>query len=65
AGGDSKVNQIALGYVYNLSKRTAVYTTVSRLDNKDNTTKAIAGGNAGITAGGKSTAAEFGIRHFF
>ncbi len=65
AGGDSKVNQIALGYVYNLSKRTAVYTTVSRLDNKDNTTKSIAGGNAGITAGGKSTAAEFGIRHFF
>lgn len=29
--GDSSVNKLALGYVHNLSKRTALYTTVSRI----------------------------------
>jgi predicted porin len=64
----SKVDQFALGYVYNLSKRTAVYSTVSLLNNKDNATNSVAGGSsisAAPTAGGKSQGAEFGIRHFF
>jgi predicted porin len=62
----SKLDQIALGYVYNLSKRTALYTTVSRLDNKDATFVTLPGSAPGaITAGGKSQGAEFGIRHFF
>jgi predicted porin len=60
----TKVDQIKVGYVYNLSKRTAVYSTVSRLSNKNGTSLAIPGGNP-ISAGGKSTAAEFGVRHFF
>lgn len=29
--GDASVNKLALGYVHNLSKRTALYTTVSRI----------------------------------
>ena len=29
--GDSSVNKIALGYVHNLSKRTALYSTISRI----------------------------------
>ncbi|GGH60195.1 porin [Comamonas phosphati] len=29
--GDSSVNRLALGYVHNLSKRTALYTTISRI----------------------------------
>ncbi|MEO6031603.1 MAG: porin [Burkholderiaceae bacterium] len=58
-------NQVALGYVYNLSKRTALYGTVARLDNKNNGTLAIGGGNAGITPGGNSTGMEVGLRHSF
>jgi len=63
AGATTKIDQMALGYVYNLSKRTAVYSTVSRLNNKNLTTFSVNGGT--ITAGGKSTGAEFGLRHFF
>ena len=65
-GSSSKADQIKLGYVYNLSKRTAVYTTVSRLDNKDRTRLTLPGSLGGqTTAGGKSQGAEFGVRHFF
>jgi predicted porin len=69
-------NQIALGYVYNLSKRTALYTNLSRISNGSGANSAnlaasresVAGGSAISalpTAGGKSTGAEFGVRHFF
>lgn len=67
-GLDNKVDQYKAGYVYNLSKRTAVYTTVSRLSNGNQSHLAVAGGTsitAAPTNGGKSTGAEFGIRHFF
>ncbi|HET6599942.1 MAG TPA: porin [Burkholderiaceae bacterium] len=63
AGRDA--SQLALGYVYSLSKRTAVYGTVARIDNKDNATFSIGGGNAGIDAGGNSTGFELGLRHSF
>ena len=65
-----KADQVALGYVYNLSKRTAVYSTVSVLKNKDSAQLQVTG-EAGSTPfnvptlGGKSQGAEFGIRHFF
>ena len=65
-GSSTKVDQFKLGYVYNLSKRTAVYTTVSRLKNKDGTSLTLPGSLGGQTAaGGKSQGAEFGVRHFF
>jgi predicted porin len=57
-------NQIALGYVYNLSKRTALYTTVARVDNKGGAVFAVATPPA-VVAGQKSTGYEFGIRHAF
>ena len=65
---DNKVDQFKVGYVYNLSKRTAVYTNVSRLKNGNQSTLSVAGGGSQTlapTAGGKSTGAEFGVRHFF
>ena len=68
ANGNNSINQIKAGYVYNLSKRTAVYTNVSRLKNGINTQYSIAGGSAISalpTLGGKSIGAEFGVRHFF
>jgi len=69
-GVKTKVDQFAFGYVYNLSKRTAVYSTVSRLSNKNGTLLTVGGGNAigsdGTVVGNpKSTGFEFGLRHFF
>jgi len=61
--------QLALGVVYDMSKRTALYATYSRLDNGgDNATGAkftIGGGDAGIKGGEASTGFEFGVRHSF
>ena len=72
SGTTTKIDQFALGYVYNLSKRTALYTTASRLNNKNGTHNSVAGGTAQTaaptgTAGGsfKSTGFEAGLRHFF
>lgn len=61
----SDANQVALGYVHNLSRRTALYTTFSRISNKGGATFAIAGGTPGLTPGGKSTGYELGVRHSF
>jgi len=55
----------ALGYIYNLSKRTALYTTYSELKN-DGTTRFAVGGAPAATANGlKSTGFDVGIRHSF
>jgi predicted porin len=67
-GVDNKVDQFKVGYVYNLSKRTAVYTTYSHLKNGNASRLSVAGGSAQTAApfaGGKSSGAEFGLRHFF
>ncbi|MET1113382.1 MAG: porin [Comamonas sp.] len=64
-GGEA--DQLSLGYVHNLSKRTAVYGTVAYLKNKD-------GSNLGLqskginTAGNgndKQTGVQVGVRHSF
>lgn len=59
------VEQVTLGYVYNLSKRTAVYSTVARLNNKNGSRLTLPSASGQTTAGGKSQGAEFGLRHFF
>ncbi|MDM0073969.1 porin [Variovorax sp. J2P1-59] len=66
-----RADKFALGYVHNLSKRTALYTTVARLNNKN---------GAGLTVGGPgfftgvtgaslvpktSTGYDIGMRHAF
>jgi predicted porin len=65
SGAKTKVDQIKATYQYNLSKRTALYTTVSRLSNKDATSFTLPGAAGPTTAKGKSSGAEFGLRHFF
>jgi predicted porin len=55
----------ALGYVYNLSKRTALYGTVARISNKGAQAQVLAPAGAGMKAGENSTGYEFGLRHFF
>lgn len=57
--------QLGLGYVHNLSRRTALYATYSRISNSGAATFVVPGGPA-VTAGGKSsTGYEAGIRHSF
>jgi len=55
---------VAVGYVYNLSKRTALYTTASRINNKG-AQKFAVGTTPAIAAGQKSTGFEAGLRHSF
>jgi len=68
ASFDNTVWQAKLGYVYNLSRRTAFYGTASELSNGPHSNLSVATGTS-ITAlptlGGKSTGFEVGLRHFF
>lgn len=62
----SDAAKLAVGYVHNLSKRTAVYGTVARIGNEGTARFALAGG-AARPAGwsGSSTGTEFGLKHSF
>ncbi|MDR6214386.1 porin [Paracidovorax wautersii] len=65
---DSKAHQISLGYVHNLSKRTAVYGNVAYLKNKDRSNLALQAKNLSTTgpgAGENQTGVQVGIRHAF
>ena len=57
-------DQVAVGYIYNLSKRTAVYGTAAYVKNKGNATFAVASSPT-IVPGAKSTGVEVGLRHSF
>ncbi len=58
-----KASQWAAGYVYNLSKRTATYTTYSRIKNKNGS--AVSGGGVPGVANSTWTGLDVGIRHSF
>ncbi len=63
---DPRADKLALGYVYNLSKRTALYTTVARVKNHDGSLIALGGATFGAGVGnGSSTGFDVGIRHAF
>ncbi|WP_270174948.1 porin [Diaphorobacter sp. ED-3] len=65
---DSKAHQISLGYVHNLSKRTALYGTVAYMKNKDASNLGLAAKNlstGGPGAGENQTGVQLGIRHSF
>lgn len=57
--------QLGLGYVYNLSKRSALYATYSRIANDGAATFQVPGGPTGLAGGKGSSGAELGIRHTF
>lgn len=57
--------KIALGYVHNLSKRTAIYTNVAHVRNDDGGTTALAGASNVGFANENSTGFDIGIRHAF
>lgn len=63
-----KARQLAIGYVYNLSKRTALYGTFSDLKNEGGTSFVVATPPTVTAASGadeKSRGLELGIRHSF
>jgi predicted porin len=57
-------HQFALGYLYNLSKRTAVYSNVVRVTNKGASSIAV-DKNPTPLAGQDSTGIDLGLRHSF
>ena len=63
AAGTPKGSKFALGYVHNLSKRTALYATVARLSGKGGMTPALNGGSGAVN--GKVTGYDFGVTHRF
>lgn len=64
-GNADDAHQMALGYQYNLSKRTAIYTTVASIKNKGASKLIVAAGKSGIRAGESSTGYDVGLRHSF
>ena len=58
-----KSKKWALGYVHNLSKRTALYTTFARVTNSGGAAQALNG--AVTAANARSTGYDFGIKHSF
>jgi len=78
AGFEPRASQWAVGYVHNLSKRTAVYATYARISNRGGAGLAISaslpqstaiGGANGAAGGGvtngNSSGFDLGIRHSF
>ena len=65
----SGASQFAVGYVHRLSKRTSIYTAVSRLTNKNGGTFQFRGGNGGgnpgLAGGGSGTGYDIGIKTDF
>lgn len=58
--------QWAVGYVHDLSKRTALYANYSQVSNSGIGTRfTVGGGNNTTTPGGGSTGYEAGVRHSF
>ncbi|AGU48258.1 putative porin [Variovorax paradoxus B4] len=65
---DPKANKLALGYVHNLSKRTALYATIARVSNKNGAALTVGGPafiNNAVFTPKNSTGYDFGIRHAF
>jgi predicted porin len=58
-------NQFAIGLVYDLSKRTSVYTTYAVLKNEDNIGNTVGSAAASDFTGLKSKGFEAGIKHSF
>lgn len=68
SNADSK--KLALGYGYNLSKRTQVYGTIARMTNDDGAKRGLAVSSSSLASpsvanGANVTGYEFGVRHSF
>ena len=66
-GSSDDAQQLSVGYQYDLSKRTAVYTTVSYLKNKNASAVALGGSGLALNpvSGSNQTGFQVGVRHAF
>ncbi len=64
-GDKAKADQFSLGYVHNLSKRTAVYGTYAYIKNKDGANFKSLSGDVALKDGEKQHAVQVGVRHAF
>lgn len=65
---EGRVRQASIGYVHNLSKRTAVFGTYSIVSNSNYVNAGASGysvGSAGVSPNGRVKAFDIGIRHIF
>ena len=62
---DADATLLAIGYVQNLSKRTALYTTYAQIDNKGAQAMNVGATTPALPGGKKSSGIEFGLRHSF
>lgn len=65
---EGRARQLSIGYVHNLSKRTALFATYSTVRNSNYVNAGASGysvGNAGVSPNGSVKAQDFGIRHIF
>lgn len=60
---DPKASKLALGYVHNFTKRTAVYTTIARVRNSGGAAFALNGAVTAVNT--SSTGLDVGVRHSF
>ena len=66
SAGTPKAKKLALGYVHNLSKRTALYATYARVTNSGGSAQSVFPGAAGNpSANSRSNGYDFGVRHSF
>lgn len=63
ASGTPQTKKLSLGYVHNLSKRTALYATYARVRNSGGATSALNG--ATTAANQASSGVDLGVRHTF
>ena len=65
--GTPTSKKLALGYVHNLSKRTAVYATFARVSNSGGAAASVVPGTGAgnPAANGSSNGYDFGVRHSF
>jgi predicted porin len=65
-GPDPRARKFAIGYVHNLSKRTALYATYAHISNKDGSAITTGGSPTFVTGtAGNANGYDFGIRHAF
>lgn len=64
ARSSNDARQLGIGYVHDLSKRTALYASYGHIRNRGQASYFVNGGSAPL-AGRNSSGAEFGIRHLF
>lgn len=64
--GTPRADKLALGYVHNLSKRTALYASIAHLRNRDGAALALNGSTFGAgVVNANSNGWDLGIRHSF